>query len=121
MLTCFAKMDPVHKKVLARKTFVIVERVSNPVVLSGYLSTLFNASDKEEIEAKYNRMGATIATQTFLSLLEKRGKKAFHLFIEVLKNPEIKQEDLAMELENEERRLRGQAGEFFHAENEYKF
>ena len=115
MLTCFAKMDPVHKKVLARKTSVIMESVSNPVVLSGYLSTLFNASDKEEIKAKCNTMGATIGTQTFLSLLEKRGKKAFHLFIEALKEPEIKQEDLAIELENEERRLRGQTGEFLLA------
>ena len=114
MLTDFAKMDPIHKKVLAKKTSVIMERVSNPVVLSGYLSTLFNNSDKEEIAASCNRLGATMGTQTLLSLLEKRGKKAYPLFIEVLKNSELKQEDLAMELENEERRLRGQAGEFLY-------
>ena len=108
-------MDPIHKKVLAKKSSVIMERVSNPVVLSGYLSTLFNNSDKEEIAASCNRLGATMGTQTFLSLLEKRGKNAYALFIEVLKKPEIKQEELAIELENEERRLRGQAGEFLYA------
>lgn len=108
-------MDPVHKKVLARKTSEIMGRVTNPVVLSGYLSTLFNNSDKEEIKAISNSRGATIGTQTLLSLLEKRGRNAYQSFIDVLKSPDMKLEDLALELENEERRLLGQAGEFLYA------
>lgn len=108
----FAKMDPIHKKVLAHKTSEIAGRISSPVVLSGFLSRVFSKSDKEEIQAKTNSMGATVGTQTLLHLLEKRGKEAFPLFISALKDQDMKLDDLAAELENEERRLRGEIGEF---------
>ena len=106
-------MDPIHRRVLANKTSVIMERITNPVILSGYLKIVFSSTDEEEIKAKTTQMGPTIGTQTLLSLLEKRGHNAFPLFISVLRNHELKQEELATELEEEERRLRGKAGEFF--------
>lgn len=105
-------MDPIHKKVLANKTGLIMERISNPVVLSGHLAVLFSTSDKEEIDAKTKQYGATIGTQTLLSLLEKRGPKAFQHFIHVLCNPQLKLEDLAEDLEQEDRKLRGKPGKF---------
>ena len=48
-----------------------------------------------------------------LSLLEKRGPKAFTVFIYALLDPAISCADLADDLEQEERKLRGEAGEFF--------
>lgn len=115
-------MDAIHKRVLANKTGVIMERISSPVVLSGHLAVLFTTSDKEEIEAKTKQHGATVGTQTLLSLLEKRGSTAFSRFINALRNPEIKQEELALELENADRLLRGKApGIFLHSsENEFE-
>ena len=107
-------MDQIHKKVLCNKTVVIMQRITNPYVLSGYLSTVFTASDKEEIEAKYKLSGATVATQHLVHLLEKRGPRAFPEFIKVLKDCAVRHEDLALELENEERRLRGQSGMFLY-------
>ena len=105
-------MDQIHKKVLSNKTVVIMQRITNPYVLSGCLSTVFTASDKEEIEAKYRQLGPTVAAQHLVHLLEKRGPRAFPEFIKVLKDNAIRHEDLALELENEERRLRGQSGMF---------
>lgn len=86
-----------------------MERITNPVILSGYLKIVFSSSDEEEIKAKTTQMGPTIGTQTLLSLLEKRGHNAFPLFISVLRDHELKQEELAKELEEEEGRLRGKA------------
>ena len=89
-----------------------MQRITNPYVLSGCLSTVFTASDKEEIEAKDKQSGSTVATQHLIHLLEKRGPDAFQRFIEALKSEAMKQADLALDLENEERRLRGQSGMF---------
>ena len=106
-------MDPIYKKALANKTSEIMKRISNPVVLSAHLKTIFSTADLEEIEAKTSQRGATTGTQTLLSLLEKRGPKAFALFIQALLDPAINNADLADDLEQEERKLRGEAGEFF--------
>ena len=91
-----------------------MQRISNPYVLSGYLSKVFTALDKEEIEAKYRQSGAIVATQHLIHLLEKRGPRAFPEFIKVLHDNAIRHEDLAFELENEERRLRGESGMFLY-------
>ncbi|XP_015773272.1 PREDICTED: uncharacterized protein LOC107351491 isoform X1 [Acropora digitifera] len=101
-------MDQIHKKVLSNKTVVIMQRISNPHVLSGYLSNVFTPSDREEIEAKFKQSGATVATQHLIHLLEKRGPTAFPEFIKVLNDNAIRLEDLALELEKEERKLRRQ-------------
>ena len=106
-------MDPIHKKVLANKTSEIMKRISNPVFLSAHLKTIFSTGDLEEIEAKTSQCGAITGTQTMLSLLEKRGPKAFTLFVHALLDPAISCADLADDLEQEERKLRGEAGEFF--------
>ena len=106
-------MDPIHKKVLANKTSEIMKRISNPVILSAHLKTIFSTGDLEEIKAKTLQRGATTGTQTMLTLLEKRGPKAFTLFIHALLDPAISCADLADDLEQEERKLRGEAGEFF--------
>ncbi|CAH3016094.1 unnamed protein product, partial [Porites evermanni] len=103
-------MDPFHKKVLANKTSEIMKRISNPLVLSAHLKTIFSFGDFEEIEAKTSQRGATTGTQTLLSLLAKRGPKAFTLFIHALRDPDISCADLADDLEQEERKLRGEAG-----------
>ncbi|XP_074623394.1 uncharacterized protein LOC141881499 [Acropora palmata] len=102
-------MDQIHKKVLSNKTVVIMQRITNPYLLSGYLSKVFTPSDREEIEAKNNQSGATVATQHLIHLLEKRGPRAFPEFIKALNDNDINNEDLALELQNEERRLRGQS------------
>ena len=104
-------MDPITKKALANKTSEIMKRISNPVVLSAHLKTIFSTADLEEIEAKTSQRGATTGTQTLLSLLEKRGPKAFALFIQALLDPAINNADLAYDLEQEERKLRGIAGD----------
>ncbi|CAH3190555.1 unnamed protein product, partial [Porites evermanni] len=104
-------MDPIHKKVLANKTSEIMKSISSPVNLSGYLKSIFSTGDLEEIEAKTTQRGATTGTQTLLSLLEKRGPKAYSLFIKALRDPGIKNEYLADELEKEDRKLRGKEGE----------
>ena len=108
------RMDKIHKKVLSNMTVVIMQRITNPVILSGCLSSVFTASDKEEIEAKDRQLGPTVATQHLIHLLEKRGADAFQSFIEALKSHAMKQADLALDLENEERRLRGQSGMFLY-------
>ena len=108
------RMDQTHKKVLSHKTAVIMQRIGNPVFLSGCLSTVFTTSDKEEIQAKVNQLGPTGGAQHLIHLLEKRGPMAFPTFIDVLKSDAMKGEDLALELENEERRLRGQSGMFLY-------
>ena len=102
-------MDPIHKKVLANKTSEIMKRVSNPGVLLAHLKTIFSPADTEEIEAKTSNRGPTAGTQTLLSILEKRGAKAFLLFLHALR--EDNNAELAEELEEEERKLRGKAGE----------
>ena len=105
-------MDPTHKKVLANKTSEIMKRVSQPDLLaSGHLKTIFSTGDVEEIVAKTTQRGATTGTQTLLSLLEKRGPKAYSQFLTALRDPGIKNDDLADELEQEERRLQGKEGE----------
>lgn len=106
-------MDPIHKKVLANKTSEIMKRISIPVVLSSHLKAIFSTADLEEIESKTSQRGAATATQTMLSLLEKRGPKAFAMFIHALRDPDISNADLADDLEQEERKLRGEASEFF--------
>ena len=62
------------------------------------------------IGAKEDQKGATYGTQTMLSILEKRGPKAYGLFVKVLRNPEDRLDDLADEIEAEERKLRGKPG-----------
>lgn len=104
-------MDPIHKKVLAHKTSVIMKRISSPTTLSAHLKTIFSTVDLEEIETKTTQRGATTGTQTLLSLLEKRGPNAYSLFLKALRDPDINQEDLADELEQEDGKLRGKAGE----------
>jgi len=91
-----------------------MQRITNPYLLSGYLSKVFTPSDREEIEAKNNQSGATVATQHLIHLLEKRGPRAFPEFIKALNDNDINNEDLALELQNEERRLRGQSGMFLY-------
>ena len=105
-------MDPTHKKVLANKTSEIMKRVSQPDLLAaGHLKPIFSAGDVEEIVAKTTQRGATTGTQTLLSLLEKRGPNAYSLFLNALRDPDLKNDDLANELEQEDRKLRGKAGE----------
>ena len=104
-------MDPIHKEVLANMTSEIMERISNPLLLSAHLRVIFSIADLEEIEAKTLQCGVTAGTQTMLSLLKKRGPKAFALFIHALLD--LGNADLADDLEQEERKLRGEAGEFF--------
>ena len=106
-------MDPIHKKVLANKTSEIMKRISNPLVLSLHLKTIFSIEDLEEIEAKTSERGATTGTRTMLSLLPKRGPKAFILLKHALRDPGISCADLADDLEQEERKLQGEAGKFF--------
>ncbi|XP_022792922.1 uncharacterized protein LOC111331953 [Stylophora pistillata] len=103
-------MDPIHKRVLAIKIATIMSSVTNPSMLASHLSTLFCSSDKEEIDATQRNHGATYATQKLLSLLEKRGPKAFNMFITALNHPNIFLPDLAEELQDEERKLRGGQG-----------
>ena len=106
----FATMDKIHREVLAKKTTDIMGRISNPRIFSGYLREIFSSGDIEEIGAKEDQKGATYGTQTMLSILEKRGPKAYGLFVEVLRGPEVRLDDLADELEAEERKLRGKPG-----------
>ncbi|XP_068750368.1 uncharacterized protein [Montipora capricornis] len=101
-------MDSLHKKVLCNKTSAIMLRISNPSVLAAFLSRIFTSSDKEEIAARQTNNGPTVATQALIHLLEKRGPNAFQGFIDALKDDAFKHNDLAEELENEERRLSGQ-------------
>ena len=91
-----------------------MQRITNPVILSAYLATVFTLSDREEIDAKDRQSGATVATQHLIHLLEKRGPRAFPEFIKALNDNAIGFEDLAFELQNEERRLRGQSGMFLY-------
>ena len=103
-------MDPIHRQVLANMTTVIMNRISSPTVFAAYLKRIFSPSDIEEIKAKEIQMGAIQGAQTLLSLLEKRGPKAFVLFKDALRNPGNNMADLADELEAEEGRLRGKTG-----------
>ena len=103
-------MDKIHKDVLAKKTSKIMGRISSPRIFSGYLREIFSSGDIEEIGAKEDQKGATYGTQTMLSILEKRGPKAYGLFVTVLRNPEFRLDDLADELEAEECKLRGKPG-----------
>ena len=106
----FATMDKIHREVLAKMTSNIMGRISYPRAISGYLREIFSSTDIEEIVAKEDQKGATYGTQTMLSILEKRGPKAYGLFVKVLRNPEVRLDDLADELEAEERKLRGEPG-----------
>lgn len=106
----FATMDKIHREMLGKMTSKIMGRISSPRVFSGHLREIFSAADVEEIAAREAQMGPTHGTQTMLSLLEKRGPKAYGLFLKVLQDPQNCLEDLADELENEERKLRGKTG-----------
>lgn len=103
-------MDPIHKKVLAIKTAMIMNSIPNPTLIAAHLSTLFSPSDKEEIHAMQRNLGPTHATQKLLSLLEKRGPKAFVMFITVLQDPMNCLVYIADELLEEERKLQGGQG-----------
>lgn len=103
----FATMDKIHREMLGKMTSKIMGRISSPRVFSGHLREIFSAADVEEIAAREAQMGPTHGTQTMLSLLEKRGPKAYGLFLKVLQDPNNFVEDLADELENEEWKLRG--------------
>lgn len=103
-------MDDIHRQVLANMTSKIMGRISSPKVFSGHLRELFSIADVEEIGAKEALKGPTQGTQTMLSLLEKRGPKAFRLFVDTLRKRDFLLSDLADELEDEERRLRGKTG-----------
>lgn len=104
-------MDPIHKEVLTNMTSEIVERISHPLLLFAHLRVILSITDLEEIEAETLQRGVTAGTQTILSILKKRGSKAFALFIHALLD--LGNADLADDLEQEERKLRGEAGEFF--------
>lgn len=106
----FATMDKIHREVLGKMTFKIMGRISSPRVFSGHLREIFSPADVEEIAAKEAQKGAIHGTQTMLSILEKRGPKAYGLFVEVLRSPDIRLDDLADELEDEESKLRGKTG-----------
>ena len=103
-------MDQIHRQVLASMTTVIMGRISSPTVFAAYLKRIFSLSDIEEIKAKETQMGAIQGAQTLLSLLEKRGPKAFALFKDALRDPGNNMADLADELEVEEGKLRGKTG-----------
>ena len=105
-----ATMEKIHREVLGKMTSQIMGRISNPRIFSGHLREIFSMSDVEEIGAKEAQKGSTSATQTMLSILEKRGPKAYGLFLEVLRRTDIMLPDLADELEEEERKLRGKTG-----------
>jgi len=103
-------MDKIHKEVLGKLTFKIMRRISNPRLFAVHLTEIFSTSDLEEIAAKETQKGPIQGAQTMLSILEKRGPKAYGLFVDVLENSEFHLQDLAVELKNEERKLRGKTG-----------
>ena len=103
-------MDKIHKEVLGKMTFQIMRRISNPRLFAEYLREIFSTSDLEEIAAKEAQKGAIQGAQTMLSILEKKGPEAYGLFVEALRIREFYLEDLADELEDEERKLRGKTG-----------
>ena len=105
-------MDVIHKKVLASKTTVIMNSITSPTRIAAQLGTVFCPSDKEEIKATENRLGSIHASQTLLSLLEKRGPKAFDKFLTVLKNPDNLLTHLADDILDAERELRGEQGQW---------
>ena len=106
-------MDQIHREVLGKNSVKVMGRISSPKVFSSYLREIFSVADVEEIAAKEAQKGPTYGTQTMLSILEKRGPKAYGLFINVLRDPEILLGDLADELEDEENKLRGTTGTSF--------
>lgn len=101
-------MDAIHKKVLASKTTIIMNSITSPTLIAAQLSSVFCPSDKEEIKATENRLGSIHASQTLLSLLEKRGPKAFDKFLTVLNNPDNHLTHIADDLLKAERELRGE-------------
>ena len=103
-------MDKIHREVLGNMTFKIMGRITQPKVFSGHLREIFSSSDVEEVAAKDAQKGATQGTLTMLSILKKRGPKAYGLFLEVLRRPDILLGDLADELVEEENKLRGRTG-----------
>ena len=103
-------MDQIHKQALSNKTIVIMGRISSPTIFAAYLTRIFSSSDIKQIRAKEKKMGATHAAQTLLSLLEKRGPRAFGIFIEALRHSDNNMSDLADELEDEVRILQGRTG-----------
>jgi len=103
-------MDQIHNEVLGKMTFKILRRISNPRIFAQYLREIFSTSDLEEIAAKETQKGPIQGAQTMLSILKKRGPKAFGLFVDVLENSEFHLEDLAVELKDEERKLRWKTG-----------
>ena len=106
----FVTMDKIHREVLGKNTIKIMGRISSPKVFSSFLREIFSAADVEEIAAKEAQKGPTHGTQTMLSILEKRGPKAYGLFINVLRDSENRLGDLADDLEDEESKLRGKTG-----------
>ena len=104
-------MDAIHKKVLASKTTIIMNSFTSPTLIAAQLGSVFCPSDKEEIKATENRLGSIHASQTLLSLLEKRGPKAFDKFLTVLKSQDNLLTDLADDLLKAERELRGEQGQ----------
>ena len=103
-------MDKIHKEVLGKMTFKIMRRISSPRLFAELLREIFSTSDLEEIAAKETQKGPIQGAQTMLSILEKRGPKAYGLFVDVLRNSEFRLEDLADEIMEEERKLRGKTG-----------
>ena len=104
-------MDVIHRKVLAIKTTVIMNSITRPTLIALQLGSVFCLSDKEVIHATEIRLGSIHASQTLLSLLEKRGPKAFDKFLTVLKHPVNGLTHLADELLEAERELRGEQGQ----------
>ena len=98
-------------QLLAIKTTVIMNSITSPTLIALQLSSVFCPSDKEEIKATEIRLGSIHASQTLLSLLEKRGPKAFDKFLTVLKNPDNRLTHLADDLLEAERELRGEQGQ----------
>jgi len=70
-------MDQIHKEVLGKM-------ISNLRCFSEFLREVFSISDLKEIAVKETQKGPTQGAQTMLSILEKRGPKAYRLFVDVL-------------------------------------
>ena len=102
------KMNEIHRQVLANKTKEIVETLSQPRDMADVsLRTLLSESDRQAISRETDRHGTLRASQLLVSTLEKRGLKAFSMFVDALRSETHKHWELADELEREVERLGG--------------
>ena len=101
------KMDEIHRKVLAAKAKDIIKRLSSPVQMMALLRPYLPDSGYQQVERETDRHGPSRGTQVLILVIEKRGPKVFKAFVAALRDPTVKLDDLADELEAEEARLRG--------------